>query len=101
MALEKKLKEFAKEKRYSFKELCTDRYELKKEYEIMAVKAVIDKEESETKVSTSPKFAPLILATVLLAATFIPLVIFVYITYAFLSNVRIKQVRNDLKKFDR
>lgn len=101
MALEKKLKELAEKKRYSFKELCTDRYELKKEYEIMAVKAVVEKDEKKTKVSTSPKLVPIALATALLAVTFIPLVIFVYITYAFLSNIRIKQVKNDLKKFDR
>jgi hypothetical protein len=97
MSLRPQLKKFAKNKGYQFKELCTDRYELKKEYEVMAVKVTLEQDKKENKVEVSPKVVPLILASAILFAGFPPLVVFVYIFYALMSYLRTNSMKKNLK----
>ena len=95
MAMEKRLKKFAKEKGYSFKERCTGRYEISRDYEMMSVGVCVD--DSEARLFTTPKPVPLILASAVLAAAFLPLIVIVYIAYALLSGLRVRALRNELK----
>ena len=98
MVSEKDLRKFAKAKGYALKEVCTGRYELSKQHELMIVKAVVDKNEKGIKVSTSPNFIPIILLCAVLAAAFPPLVVLVYFLYASLAWVRVSFAKRELKK---
>jgi len=97
MSLEKDVRAFAKKRSYSFKELCTGRYELSRDYEIMTIRAIIDGEEEKVMVSTSPKIVPLLLVSAVLLAGLPPLIILVYIFYASMSYIRTKSVKKDIK----
>ena len=99
MGLRISLEKIAKKKGYRVKELCSGRYELRKEFEIMSTSAVVDTHEG-VKYNTSPKFLPMIIATILFAATFLPLVILVYLIYAVLSSIRKRSMIWDLKDLE-
>ena len=99
MGLRTSLEKIAKKKGYCVKELCSGRYELRKEFEIMSASAIVDENEG-VKYNTSPKYLPMIIATILFAATFVPLVVFVYLIYVILSSVRKKSMRWELKDLE-
>jgi hypothetical protein len=97
MSLFAKVRRFAKIKRYGVKELCTGRYELRKEYESMVVKAVVEKGEPSAKISTSPKLAPLLIASAVLGASFMPFIVLPFIIYAIISDIRTGKAKKDFK----
>jgi hypothetical protein len=63
----------------------------------MVIKAVVEKGENTTRVSSSPKLAPLIIASAILGASFIPLIVVPYIIYAILSSMRTDGAKKDFK----
>jgi len=97
MSMHAKVRRFAKLKKYEVKELCTGRYELSKDYEAMVVKAVVEDGEEGAKVSASPKILPLLLASAVLGASFVPLVVAPYLVYTILSGMRTDKVKKDFK----
>ncbi len=99
MGIRTSVEKIAKKKGYFVKELVTGRYELKKEFEIMSASAIIDESEG-VKYNTSPKYVPLIIATVLFAATFVPIVVLVYLVYILLASIRKKTMKWELKELE-
>ena len=98
MGLEKDIRAFAEKRNYSLRELCTGRYELSRDYEIMTLKAIIQDDEEKAEVSTTPKIIPILLVSAVLLAGLPPLIILVYIFYVSMSYLRTKSVKNDIKK---
>ena len=97
MDLSSKARVFARKRGYAIRELCTGRVELKKEFELMEVKAIVEKGAGEAEVSCNPKIIPLLAASAVLFAAFFPLVAGVYLFYAFMSNIRVNSIKKDFK----
>ena len=95
MNFSSKARVFAKKRGYHIKELCTNRYELKKEYEIMDINAHIEEGTKKIKVTSSPKVIPLLAASAILFAAFFPLVALVYVFYGIMSHIRINSIKKD------
>lgn len=97
MNFSSKVRVFAKKRGYALKELCTGRYELKKEFEIMDINARLEKDSKEIKVTSSPKLIPLLAASAVLFAAFFPLVALVYVFYGLMSYIRVNSIKKDFK----
>jgi len=100
MVSPKSLQKFAKAKGYAYKELCTGRFELSRDYELLAVRAVFDDDENGVRVHTSPKYIPLLLMSVVFFAVFPPLAILSYFIYSFLAWLRVNGVKKELKAIE-
>ncbi len=100
MGLRSSLEEIAKKKKYRMRELKTGKWELRKDFLLVSVAADIDSEEG-VQFRTIPNYLVLLVLTVLFAATFIPLVVLVYLVYAIVSWFRKKSVEHDLRNMNK
>jgi len=100
MVSSKSLQRFAKAKGYAYKELCTGRFELSKDYELLAVCAVFEDDGKGMHVRPSPKYVPLLLLSVIFFAIFPPLAILSYFIYSILAWLRVNGVKNELKAIE-
>jgi len=100
MVSPKSLQKFAKAKGYAYKELCTGRFELSKDYELLAVRAVFEDEANGMCVRPSPKYIPLLLMSIIFFAIFPPLAILSYFIYSFLAWLRVNGVKKELKAIE-